>query len=503
MPPIGDPLHLPDALAPAPRQLTGTKLIHYGPAWDAALEATRATPEGPVAVLVFHGMGQQVRYDTISLVAKAILDEAEKLNPQPDAVSPPQVHVCEDSDGFLARAEIQWTDSAQQEHNVHVYEAYWAPLTEGKVTYWETVKFLLLAAWNGLRFSCPCGPRTFKRWMFDEKKTMRIGPYTFLGLIVVLGFLLAQVAIISFVFFELAQQYKAVIARPLPVHATLPFWRAAGQILLDWLRWLGPFVPGHVVLFNPKAFGHHWWWEPLRLLAWFGLVAEAFIVRYFIIEFVGDVAAYISPYKDSKFDELRQKIQDVGLNVGRVIYGFGTQQAAESGAPGKKSHEAQTLVPDYKRVVIVGHSLGSVLAYDTLNALINLDNVTPGKPRNVAGRTRALVTFGSPLDKTAFIFRMRPHGKQQWIREQLAASIQPLIISYALYRPKGFEWVNIWSHWDIISGELNYYDDPGFPPNHAPCVQNMPDPHANFPLYAHLQYWKNEALRKQLYGFVV
>src|SRR5690349_13802263 len=58
--------------APAARGLTGTQLVHYGPAWDAALEQTRGTVAEPVAVLVCHGMGQQVRYETISQVADAI-----------------------------------------------------------------------------------------------------------------------------------------------------------------------------------------------------------------------------------------------------------------------------------------------------------------------------------------------------------------------------------------------------------------------------------------------
>jgi hypothetical protein len=155
---------------------------------------------------------------------------------------------------------------------------------------------------------------------------------------------------------------------------------------------------------------------------------------------------------------------------------------------------------------VVGHSLGSVLAYDTLNALINLDNCSaPNVRRHVVARTRALITFGSPLDKTAFIFRMQARNDQEWIREQLAASVQPLIVDYVKYRPDSFDWINIWSRMDIVSGELNYYDvhdDPAKIPNEKPCVQNMPDPKADIPLYAHLQYWNNELLRQQLYKFV-
>jgi len=254
------------------------------------------------------------------------------------------------------------------------------------------------------------------------------------------------------------------------------------------LRWLGPFLPGHSDLIHSPWFSEKWWHAFALLAAWIAAIAEALVARYFIVEYVGDVAAYVSPYKDSKFDEIRKKIQAVGLGVGKVIYGFG---------PGTVN------VPDYRKVVVVGHSLGSVLAYDTLNALINQDNVSAKTEQHgVVARTRALVTFGSPLDKTAFIFRMQASSDQDWIREQLAASVQPLIVSYALYRPPSFEWVNIWSPMDIISGELNYYDDPGFPANRPPCVVNMRDPQARKPLLAHVQYWNDALLREQLYRLV-
>ncbi len=304
--------------------------------------------------------------------------------------------------------------------------------------------------------------------MFDGRKTMRIGGKTFFGLLCVLLFLLLQVGIIGYVSLELAHRLRDVWAEPIPAVAQVGFLRA-------WLAWLAPLFP----------VGSNEW---LRVTAWLALIAEALFVRYFIVEYAGDVAAYVSPYKDSKFDELRHQIQKRGLDVGKVIYGFGTPLAT---------------VPQYARVVVAGHSLGSVLAYDTLNALINLDNVSAAsESRHVIRRTRALITFGSPLDKTAFIFKMQASDEQDWIREQLAASVQPLIVSYPLFRPNTFDWVNIWAPRDIVSGELNYYDDPAIRPDHPPHVLNKRDPDAWVPLYAHVQYWNNRLLREQLFKYV-
>jgi hypothetical protein len=416
-------------------------LIHYG-----ALRENEAAGPQPVAILVCHGMGQQVRYETISSVGDAILQAAKENGAQ---VQPVEVNLsANEEQNFLARAELRWIDSGGAPHEVHIYEAYWAPLTEGKVTYWDTAKFLGQGMGNGLRYSLR---GSFNRWMFGDSQEMKIGKLTLPAILITALVLLGLIGLSALMPLVGLNLVKQLMANPLTFKS--------------FVTWLHPFLS-----------------ETGLILA--VLMIEAFAVRYFLIEFVGDVAAYVSPYKDSKFDDLRHKIQQVGLDAGKVIYGFEDQGS---------------LVPNYKNVLVVGHSLGSVLAYDTLNALINLDNVSPGKSRHVLARTRGLITFGSPLDKTAFIFRAQMQAGNS-MREQLAASMQPLIISYQKYRPDTFRWVNIWSRMDIISGELNYYDNiPDADPRH---VQNMQDPAASVPLYAHVQYWKNKTLRDQLYSFV-
>jgi pimeloyl-ACP methyl ester carboxylesterase len=456
----------------------GTRLVHYGPTSDETLGPSAAdVAGGPTAVLVCHGMGEQVRYETISSIAQAIRTEALAAGA---VVEPIEVHLSREQGEFLARAELTWTDGAREKHQVHVYEAYWAPLTEGRVSYLDTIIFLFEAAWSGFTHSKLFRGSTFDRWMFDGRKTVQVGSRTKADMLCVFAVLLAQVITIAYVLLELAQQYRNVVSQPLPCPGS--------GCLGNLLKWISPFFPGYNVLLHPGNLEKSWWLALGYLIFWILLIAEALAARYFIVEYVGDVAAYISPYKDSKFDDIRHQIQDVGLNVGKVIYGFGSPQPN---------------VPFYQKIVIVGHSLGSVLAYDTLNALINLDNVSvPPDQRNVVGRTRALITLGSPLDKTAFIFRMQAKNDQDWIREQLAASVQPLIVSYSLYRPRGFDWVNIWAKMDIISGELNYYDDPAAAPNVPPCVQNMPDPQAKTPLIAHVQYFGHDVLRQQLFRFV-
>ena len=229
---------------------------------------------------------------------------------------------------------------------------------------------------------------------------------------------------------------------------------------------------------------------------WLALIAQAFFMRYFLVEYAGDVAAYISPFKDSKFDSIRTEIQAIGLNVAKVIYGF-------DGVHG---------VPHYQRIVVAGHSLGSVLAYDTLNAIINLDLTSPkpGSPRAVE-RTTQLITFGTPLVKTAFLFRNQSNLVADPMREQMAAGFLPVILSYDKFRRR-LKWINLWSRMDIISGSLSYYDRPTplskdpLPPEEARFqklhVQNLQDPDASTPLKAHVQYWNGKLLGSVLYDAI-
>jgi hypothetical protein len=194
--------------------------------------------------------------------------------------------------------------------------------------------------------------------------------------------------------------------------------------------------------------------------------STSYLVRYFLIQYVGDVVIYVSAYAVSRFQAIRDEIQRIALEVGRAVYG---------------------LPQHYDRCIVVGHSLGSVLAYDLYNRMVN-EGI--GTDWNVQRRTALLLTFGSPLDKTAFLFRLQ-QSKEADVREALAAAAQP-VIADAANRPAA--WINIWSPRDWISGELNYYERPG-----EPFVLNIRDEEATIPLVAHTEYWKNRELGRRLY----
>lgn len=202
-----------------------------------------------------------------------------------------------------------------------------------------------------------------------------------------------------------------------------------------------------------------WVWALLWVVSW--------QARGFLVQFVGDVAVYVEPHRVDRFNALREKIRKTVFDTADAVY----RACDADGAP------------LYDRVVIVAHSLGSVVAYDTLNALMRRDTAY-GRHLQVVERTGALITFGSPLDKTAYLFSTQRASHLQHVQDALANTVQPLIQEGP--RPA---WVNIYSANDIISGRLDFYHVPG-----SPQVENVSDPHATIPLAAHVEYWENALL---------
>ncbi len=481
------------------------------------LELGAAGP-APSAVLVFHGMGQQVRFQTLSDLASAILDEAESrggkatdlhIGIAPKASAPGQ---------FLARAEIAWTDKAGEGHAAHVYEAYWAPLTEGKVGYWDTIQFLLEGGWNGLRCIFPRMKWSFDRWVFGEFAAMPITKGTPMALILTVLILLFTVGVIAMAGAAVADVTKNIHS-PNPLSAVKAVLDTIyGQFAAVWngLVALWAWVArSHVAeasrMAMPNTKAHGFWWQYLlALVAWGVLIGLVFVVRYFLINYVGAVAAYLAPYKDSKFEDLRGSIQAVGLDAARLVF-YGS---AQTPGAGKATAEVESAlwVPKYQNIVFVAHSLGTVLAYDTLNAIFNMENASnpPNAPNDAVARTRALITFGSPLDKAAFIFRAQFNRdtKTGRIREMLACAIQPLITDYKFRfdpaaTPPGPRWINLWSPLDIISGDLVYFDHAKLAPSPESMVMNIVDPACTIPVAAHTQYWSGKLLRETVYDQLV
>jgi len=122
----------------------------------------------------------------------------------------------------------------------------------------------------------------------------------------------------------------------------------------------------------------------------------------------------------------------------------------------------------YKQIVVVGHSLGSVIAYDALDRIAHDMNVPGGIQVDAASQIKGLVTLGSPLDKVAFFFTEHMPRKN-WIQRAILAHFhnfkrRELTIDKPFkdigdpFQTKlGARWLNFYHEKDLISGHLDAY----------------------------------------------
>jgi hypothetical protein len=123
-------------------------------------------------------------------------------------------------------------------------------------------------------------------------------------------------------------------------------WRVPGQLIplwvTTWILAIGVIAFGSTGLFD--RFAETTIVFPSLTIATIGTAILA-ILQSFVIYYVGDAARYLSPHP--KNIALRQTIRSEGIKLLRNIVERGK----------------------YERVVLVGHSLGSVIAYDILKHL--------------------------------------------------------------------------------------------------------------------------------------
>jgi hypothetical protein len=576
------------------------------------------------ALFFTHGMGQPIPFQTIDQVATSLRQLDVNLghkNPNPVG------RTIKSGSDWLNRIELR-LKSGDDSIDVHLYEGYWAPLTEGRTTARNVIGFLAGAGLNGLRHT----KGKFRRWLFGKYPELPIPIRTVFFLLTALAGVASLVVMNSAIavvaaarallgvkppwltdnlFADLTTTFNVVVtvmglfglslvaAIVMRQHDWLggarKVWSAVTVLLFAiavfvviltgagipfvfyghvrelageqqiWHRLVGASVAaGFNDFFDATALRvaiivaalvlARWTWRILkglrrdleekktRLLtavvlltflalvaalvvlivfflrtfsanasgaaglaqnvAWPLLVLASVFIRQVLVQFVGDVAIYVMPYKLDAFNDLRREIKLKVYNAAKAVY---SQR-------------------DYERVIVVGHSLGSVIAYDALNMLILEDeSIRQSTPTTEAGlrrtgtletnskewldvvkRTPLFLTFGSPLDKTAFVFAVQGRGTSE-AREALAGSVQPLIQDYTL-RPR--RWINVWSPWDIISGPLDLYDPPrelhDFPEETlAQRVHNIMDREATTLLVAHTEYWKNPLVVGTIYDEMV
>jgi len=199
--------------------------------------------------------------------------------------------------------------------------------------------------------------------------------------------------------------------------------------------------------------------------------------------FMGDLVRYLDMDPRSKYYETRQKI----IN-------------------GAVEELCALMDDDYDQIIIAGHSLGSVIAYDALNRIIL--QINAGKiEKDKAEKIKGLVTFGSPLDKITFFFREYISSEKKMQRKILAdmhafRTCSLLEATEDIEDPDPFyvfskvRWLNFWHAKDLISGKLDLYNLSEVPPKYVGTVRKDGTKDGNIRIMdkmtvftAHTCYW--------------
>src|SRR5262245_16989808 len=122
------------------------------------------------AIFVAHGMGQQMRFETLAQIAEGLRAEdarrRNKLRPEESkAIQPEQSETIQIAAGdkLLHGIRVKLFDAMEKpDVEVDIFEGYWAPLTEGQITLRNVISFLINGGING----CKNTIRPFTRFLF-------------------------------------------------------------------------------------------------------------------------------------------------------------------------------------------------------------------------------------------------------------------------------------------------------------------------------------------------
>jgi hypothetical protein len=489
--------------------------------------ASNQPPEFPlrsrnIAMLVIHGIGEQNPYETLDSFARGVFQFL---------LQKPGIH---DVDLSSVRVALKdWTqvgmritvnpgEGADLEGLVDIFEYYWAPQTEDKLNWKDTLNWLIRTDLTPLRYfadnlqemmdarGASFGSAFWYSIKLYAREILRV-LLLYLPLAVGLLWLLAWLSHPRTIWDSvkpIGAALRPYSAWPKPLvlacyaSALLMTWfmiqslgaylRRGRKTMQGWAEgvWFGlallsaafffmlgsylasrfavDMSPLLAVIFSKGVL--------LSLLA----VSLAALWRYILTGYVADIAVYESSDAKSKNFVARNAILQ-----------------------GSSAALARILTNDrYDRVILAGHSLGSVIAYDTINDLLAQFNGASGPvsdrlvlPLTLAQlqKLRGLVTFGSPLDKIYYFFREQVKENQA-IRAQILSMLHsfrrlpsgrdyaPYEFTYAFRQLDGLVWVNAYAPMDPVSGRFKFY---------ALRDEDQRSFRYWIPGLAHLSYWED------------
>ena len=458
------------------------------------------------AMLVIHGIGEQNPYETLDSFARGL---AGYLRSQAgwDCVLQPNRIQHDDWVEVMIRLQEDNKAGETPEEFIDLYEYYWASCTEGKISYRQVLTWLIKTDLSPLQHLTEnlqlVRTATGKNpWYVLFRELIRI-VFLYLPLLVLLAWMVAWVpgwtglptpatawkdgALVSFVVLAFLLVGAGLLVRalhrvksdrngPCPYKKGEGVWLLGEVLLALVVAAIGVAIAAveHVkpstlvrVVVSPLAITAALWGIYLVML-------------YFMTKYVGDIALYV--------------------NADQKAESYAVRCAILRGSTEALTRILKDSKRDYDQVILAGHSLGSVIGYDTIDELLNQSAASPDQLESMPHKfqirpedlekVRGFVTFGSPLDKVYYFFREHVAEKQV-VRAQILSYLHSFrkIASERDYTPYTFEkytsnklpqlkWLNAWARMDIISGELHFY--------HADARKKFS---YWLPVLSHLWYW--------------
>lgn len=456
------------------------------------------------AVVVMHGIGEQQRYSTLDGFVQGCTRAMRKLGWTVGLSSHTTAHKGDRRHTHVhATVEVPANekDGESQRFVAEFYEYYWASMTKGRIVWTRVVSWLrksALAPLGQLSFNLAAMRRASQVHNIPFKgQKVRLALYRelfrfvifvalFVGLLALPVFAVKQWSDVKD---DLNKNYLEVLPDPglrlgagflVLVLALIAFWSAT-RLLRDRKRasgfprlWLLPLAIALILsviawlIANPAAgFNNEFWnevgdiWWPVLLIVL--TVAIAAVVRWALVKTVGDIALFVDSDERSDLYDTRKEIlagaEQLLLDVLRA--------------------------DDVKRVYLVGHSLGTVVAVACVDRLIRRARITAWDPLNDEvgkddqlaaddlAKLSGLVTFGSPLDKVYYFFN-RPAKREQPVRIQILKGLHgfrridpPADLGEFEFTPpdkpdpakrlEEMPWRNYHSPIDVVSGHLDFF----------------------------------------------
>lgn len=480
------------------------------------------------AILVVHGIGEQLPFQALDAFARGL---ARKLDVQPKQMEHRLIRRAERTESAV-RLSLAQPLLRSQARVVDLFEYYWAGKVQGRIGLWPVLRWLArtsltpLTSWGQqpamlfLEAGTEVTPQAVRR--------RRLGIFLREMARAVVLVVIAALIVLPFAYAAGNQAEVLDAARSL--------WRSLVDIRqpVAGIAWFSLLVfallvlRGGVQLLRRRKLPQAWlaaatarWWAAASLVAagallavavgiywWFGLDAPALLIqvwaavgrpavlwpvlatavalvaRRVLIKFVGDIALYVTADERSSFFRTRAEILE--------------------GA----TRQLRALLQDdeYSAVYVAGHSLGSVIGYDAINRLARELRATSAAPAPASpapppppalsssqfDKLYGLVTFGSPLDKVYYFFRTVV-APEEAVRAQLLASLHGFhqrasgrdygrfrFATYEIPEPRQFQWLNVYSRADLVSGWLDFYR----------VTAQRARPYHN-PITAHVRYWED------------